>query len=107
MYPLRRLWPYFRLYRWHMLLVILSSGGFTAMNLANPWLVRELVQVIRTQTGASAQNRIVTLAVILLVAFIARAIFRFLYLYVAHVMAYRFVDDMRVALYNHLQQLSA
>src|SRR5262245_49663931 len=107
MYSFRRLLPYLRAYRWHMLVVILASTGITAINLINPWLIRELVQIIRTQTGASAQNRVMTLAVILVAAFVVRAVFRFLYLYIAHVMAYNFVDSLRVALYNHLQQLSA
>ena len=44
---------------------------------------------------------------ILVVVFIARAIFRFLYSYIAHIMAYSFVNDLRVALYAHLQRLSA
>lgn len=107
MYSLRRLLPFLRQFRLHMLVVILSAGGITAMNLINPWLVRELVQIIRTQTGDTAKDRIVQLAVLLLVAFIARAVFRFLYSYIAHIMAYSFVNNLRVALYNHLQQLSA
>jgi uncharacterized protein YjgD (DUF1641 family) len=32
---------------------------------------------------------------------------RYLYLYIAHVMAYSFVSDLRVAVYDHLQHLSA
>ncbi len=107
MYSFRRLLPYLRQYRWHMVIVILSSGVITAMNLVNPWLVRELVQIIRTETGDAAVNRVITLAVLLLVVFILRSIFRFLYSYIAHIMAYSFVDTLRVAVYNHLQQLSA
>ncbi len=107
MYAFRRLLPFLRRYRWHMLVVIIASGGITAMNLINPWLVRELVQVIRVDSGDSAANRIIQLAVILLIVFIFRAIFRYLYLYIAHVMAYNFVGDLRVIVYDHLQKLSA
>ncbi|MCA0456402.1 MAG: ABC transporter ATP-binding protein/permease [Chloroflexi bacterium] len=107
MYAFRRLLPLLYRYRWHMLVVIVSSGGITAMNLVNPWLVRELVQILRVETGDAATNRILQLATVLFVVFIFRAIFRFMYLYIAHVMAYSFVNDLRVAVYDHLQKLSA
>jgi len=103
----RTLWPYLRQYRWYMLVVIFASGGITAMTLVNPWLVRELVQIIRTETGDAASSRIITLALILTVVFVSRFLFRFLYSYLAHVMAYSFVGDLRVVVYNHLQRLSA
>lgn len=104
---MRKLLPHLRPYRWHMLLVIVSAGIITGLNLVNPWLVRELVQIIRTESGDTAMSRVVSLAAALVVAFIARAVFRFFYLYVAHIMAYSFVGDMRVAVYAHLQRLSA
>ncbi len=107
MYALRRLLPYLRRYRLHMLVVIISSGLITVMNLVNPWLVRELVQIIRIETGDTAMNHILQLAGILLVVFALRAIARHLYLYIAHVMAYSFVSDLRVGVYDHLQKLSA
>src|SRR5215211_4225005 len=112
MKPMRKLLPYLRPYRWHMLLVIVSAGIITGLNLLNPWLVRELVQIIRsessgTETGDTAMSRVMTLATILVVAFVARAIFRYFYLYVAHIMAYSFVGDVRVIVYAHLQRLSA
>lgn len=107
MHALRKLLTYLRPYRWHMLVVILSASGITLMNLVNPWLVRELVQIIRTETADAATNRVITLGIILVVVFAARAICRFLYSYLAHVMAYSFVGDMRVIVYNHMQRLSA
>ncbi len=107
MYAFRRLLPYLRVYRWHMLVVILSAAGITAVNLINPWLVRELIQNIRVDAGDEAVNHIIQLAMVLLGVFILRAVLRYLYLYIAHVMAYSFVGDMRVAVYDHLQQLSA
>ncbi|MEP7291892.1 MAG: ABC transporter ATP-binding protein [Chloroflexota bacterium] len=103
----RRLFPFLRPYRWHMLVVIVSALGITTMNLVNPWLVRELVQIIRTESGDTATSRVVSLAAILVVVFVIRAGFRFMYQYIAHIMAYSFVNDLRVALYAHLQRLSA
>jgi ATP-binding cassette subfamily B protein/subfamily B ATP-binding cassette protein MsbA len=107
MHSLRKLIPHLRPYRWHLVVVIISALGITAANLVNPWLVRELVQIIRVESGTTALNRVTVLAVILAVVFGFRALFRFLYSYIAHVMAYSFVGDMRVVLYSHLQRLSA
>jgi ABC-type multidrug transport system fused ATPase/permease subunit len=107
MASLRKLLPYLMPYRWHMLVVILASGGITTMNLINPWLVRELVQIVRTERGGAAVTRITTLAAVLIVVFVCRAACRFLYSYIAHVMAWSFVGDMRVVVYSHLQRLSA
>ena len=84
MYSFRRLLPYLRQYRWHMLVVILSALGISLMNMVNPWLMRELVQIIRTESGDTATGHIVGLALILVAVFIARALFRFLYMYIAH-----------------------
>ena len=107
MQSLRKLVPYLYPYRWYMLVVIFASAGITAMNLVNPWLVRELVQLVRTDQPASAMERVTQLAVVLVVVFIVRSICRYLYAYLAHRMAYSFVNDLRVALYAHLQRLSA
>ncbi len=107
MYAFRRLLPFLRPYRRHMLVVIVSATAITAVNLINPWMVRELIQNIRVDAGDAAVRRIIQLAAILLVIFIVRAACRYLYLYIAHVMAYSFVSDLRVAVYDHLQHLSA
>ena len=71
----RRLLPYLRPYRWHMLVVILASTSITAMNLVNPWLVRQLVQIIRVESGANAVSQIGSIAALLVVAFAVRAVF--------------------------------
>src|SRR5579871_5933390 len=103
MYPLRRLLPYLRPYRWYMITVIVASIGITAMNLLNPLIIRQLVNIVgSTTTISSADRQILTLALFLIGIFTLRAIFRFFYAYLAHVMAYKFVDDLRVILYNHL-----
>ncbi|HVU10833.1 MAG TPA: ABC transporter ATP-binding protein [Phototrophicaceae bacterium] len=108
MYPLRRLLPYLRPYRWYMLTVIAASIGITVMNLLNPLIIRQLVAIISSNNVnlTSADQQIVTLALLLIGIFTLRAIFRYFYAYLAHIMAYKFVDDLRVILYNHLQSLS-
>jgi ATP-binding cassette subfamily B protein len=105
----RPLLPYLKHYRWHMVVVIISTIGVTAMNLVNPMLIRSLVGVIDDadqSTSAQMLDQIGALALVLIVAYVLRAIFRFLTAYIAHVMAWNFVGDLRVALYAHLQRLS-
>ena len=59
MYAFRRLLPFLRPYRWLMAIVIVSAAIITAVNLTNPWLVRELIQNIRVDAGDEAINRII------------------------------------------------
>ena len=46
------------------------------------------------------------LAVALLATYVLRGVFEYFKSYVAHVMAWNYVSDLRVALYDHLQKLS-
>lgn len=103
----RKLLPHLKPYRWHMLVVVISTFGVTGMNLVNPWLIRNLIQIINLEDGSdTAANRVVMLTLGLIVAYLLRGMFLYLKSYIAHVMAWRFVGDLRVILYNHLQQLS-
>ena len=91
-----------------MATVIAASIGITVMNLLNPWIIRQLVSIISAGNAniSDSDRQIITLALLLIGIFTLRAIFRYFYAYLAHVMAYKFVDDLRVILYNHLQSLS-
>lgn len=107
MQSIRKLFPFLRPYRWHMVVVIFSTLGVTATNLVNPWLVRNLVQIIRIdEAGSGAFNVVIGLTLGLILTFALRALFRFLTSYIAHIMAWSLVGDLRVALYAHLQTFS-
>ncbi len=108
MKPFLDLWPYLKSYRLHMLIVIFSTLVVTAMNLVNPWLVRSLVEIISDPNSERdvVIDGITRLTLGLISIFLVRAVFRFLTSYIAHVMAWNFVSDLRVALYGHLQYLS-
>lgn len=51
-------------------------------------------------------SEIRTLALILSVLYVSRALFTFFYRYLSHLAAWRLVAEMRVIVYNHLQKLS-
>ncbi len=104
----RNLLPFLKPYRLHMALVIAATLGVTVTNLAHPWMIRTMLQVLDDNTSdVSAKSQTITsLALALLVIFGLRAFAAFLKSYVAHVMAWSAVSDIRVRLYSHLQSLS-
>ncbi|MBZ0294867.1 MAG: ABC transporter ATP-binding protein/permease [Anaerolineae bacterium] len=108
MKSLRKLLPFLKPYRWHMLTVILATLGVTVTNLIHPWLIRTLIQIVSDQTSTqeAVLQTVTGLAAVLLTVFVLRSFSTFLKSYIAHVMAWSVVSDMRVALYGHLQRLS-
>ena len=80
------------------------------MMLAGPWLIRELVRIIaaRSQDGGwkEAVGPVSWLTLGLVASFLLRAGFLFLVGYVAHIVAWSYVRDLTVALYEHLQRQS-
>jgi ATP-binding cassette subfamily B protein len=107
---LSKLLPYLRPYRWHVLLVVLCSLGATAMMLAGPWLIRDLVRIIalesRSDGWEEAVGPVSWLTLGLVASFALRSAFMFLMGYVAHIVAWSYVRDLTVALYEHLQRQS-
>ena len=110
MHSLSKLLPYLRPYRWHILLVVLCALGATAMMLAGPWLIRDLVRIIAAESQGGGWNEAVGpvswLTLGLAASFLLRAAFLFLVGYVAHIVAWSYVRDLTVALYEHLQRQS-
>jgi ATP-binding cassette subfamily B protein/subfamily B ATP-binding cassette protein MsbA len=80
------------------------------MMLAGPWLIRDLVRIIAAESqgggwkGAAGPISWLTLG--LVAAFLLRSAFLFLMGYVAHIVAWSYVRDLTVALYEHLQRQS-
>ena len=105
-----KLLPYLRPYRWHMALVVLCALGATAMMLAGPWLIRDLVRIIAAESGggdwSAAVGPVSWLTLGLVASFLLRAGFLFLVGYAAHIVAWSYVRDLTVSLYEHLQRQS-
>ncbi|MFN8418596.1 MAG: hypothetical protein U0528_05035 [Anaerolineae bacterium] len=96
MHSLRKLLPYLRPYRWYMLVVILASAGITAMNLVNPWLVRELVQMVRIGQIDTGMDRVITMAALLVGIFHPPRHLPLLVRPFSIMLSYNFVSDLRV-----------
>jgi ATP-binding cassette subfamily B protein len=109
-HSLSKLLPYLRPYRWHILLVVLCALGATTMMLAGPWLIRDLVRIIAAESQGGSWKEAVGpvswLTLGLVASFLLRAAFLFVVGYVAHIVAWSYVRDLTVALYEHLQRQS-
>ncbi|MCL2775378.1 MAG: ABC transporter ATP-binding protein/permease, partial [Oscillospiraceae bacterium] len=89
----------------------ISMFAITGINLITPRLTQNMVKILEdsaagifdTQTGL---NKIINIAVILLVIFFARTILTFLQNYISHYGAWKFVGEIRARIYGHLQRLS-
>lgn len=100
----RRLLPFVRPYRPQMLGVLVFTIGTTGASLLAPWLVRELIQVI--ESGEGGISAVAWISFGLLGALLLQGAFQFLSYWIAHVLAWWLCHDLRMALYDHLQQLS-
>jgi ATP-binding cassette, subfamily B, bacterial len=80
------------------------------MMLAGPWLIRDLVGIIAAESQGGgwkeAAGPVSWLTLGLVASFLLRSAFLFLMGYVAHIVAWSYVRDLTVALYEHLQRQS-
>ena len=80
------------------------------MMLAGPWMIRDLVRIIAAESQGGgwkeAVGPVTWLTLGLVASFLLRAAFLFLMGYVAHIVAWSYVRDLTVALYEHLQRQS-
>ncbi|MFW5845578.1 MAG: hypothetical protein ACOCXJ_05065 [Planctomycetota bacterium] len=80
----------------------------TAMGLLAPWLIRELVRVVRLgeESRGAAASGIAWLGGGMAMAYLLRSLGRFCNDHHSHVIAWRVCHDLRAAVYRHLQRLS-
>lgn len=95
-----------RPYWWLLVVTCISLICVTAFNLITPWMIRDLVDILSKEHDAATIARIRNIAFILILVYIARAVFTCLQRYLSHLAAWKLVADMRVQVYDHLQKLS-
>ena len=83
----------------------ISLIAVAVFNLITPWKVRELVNVLSTE-DSNKMMTIRNIAIVLTIAYIARAFFSYINRYYSHVAAWKLVEDLRVVVYERLQKLS-
>jgi len=105
---IRALLPFLKPYRGRMLLVLISILVVAGAGLLAPWLVRELVRIVRLAAGdlTAANQALVGITLALLVVYLLRSAGQFINFHVSHVVAFGIVHDLQVAVYKQLQRFS-
>jgi len=93
---------------WAHLLIIATVALFviSGVNLLAPEITRRIIAIMESGDLENSINRIVFLAITLLICFAVRAICQFLNNYLSHVASWRMVNRVRGIVYDHLQKLS-
>ena len=84
---------------------ILATLGLTAVNLAAPRVLSAMTGAVERGLDGTAFVLIERLALLLLVLYLVRIVFRFLSNYLAHKAAWYLVGDLRSRMYDKLQSL--
>lgn len=93
--------PYWK----YLIIGMLAIIGLTACQLTSPMIVRELTSLIQN-SDPDLGKKALTFALILAGIYLLQAVCTFLRSYITHFAAWKFVSDMRVRVYTHLQKLS-
>lgn len=93
---------------WKYLIVAgISTLAITGLNLLGPWLIRMLVGIVTNiEKYPNAKKYILNISVVLVLSYLLRIVFQFLSNYLAHYAAWNLVAEMRVKVYDKLQDLS-
>ncbi|MFW5979415.1 MAG: ABC transporter ATP-binding protein [Halanaerobium sp.] len=94
-------------YKWILAAATLAMVFLTILNMAGPWMIRNLISTVRegvTEAGDFSEVNYLALAVISIYFF--RAVFQFASDYISHYGAWRILENVRRELYDHLQNLS-
>ncbi|MBO5337860.1 MAG: ABC transporter ATP-binding protein [Lachnospiraceae bacterium] len=92
-------------YKGLYVLAILSTLCLTGINLAAPKVLSTMTGIVSAEMENAALTTIMQLAVILLILYLFRIVFRFLSNYLAHKAAWYLVGDLRSRMYHKLQSL--
>ena len=90
-----------------LIIAVISMLLLVAVSLLIPWIIKDLIAAITTQTATTQTQKIVTtLTLAAFAVFVMRAVLQFLRGYMAHVAGWGVVADVRKHIYQHLQKLS-
>ena len=92
-------------YKGLYIIAILSTFGLTVVNLSAPKVLSSMTGIVEKGVDGNSLNSIKKLALLLLVLYLLRVLFRFLSNYLAHRAAWYLVGDLRSRLYDKLQSL--
>ena len=97
---------YARKYSKALGLTVGSMVLLVGVQLIAPWIIRQMIAIVRDGLNAASYGRIGRLALAALSVYFVRGLLTFTRSYFAHVAGWGVVADVRSALYQHLQRLS-
>lgn len=100
-----RMLKYAKPYWKYLIIGMLAIIGLTVCQLVAPMIVRELTSLIQN-SDPELGRKALTFALILAGIYLIQAVCTFLRSYITHFAAWKFVSDMRVRVYTHMQKLS-
>jgi ATP-binding cassette, subfamily B, bacterial len=105
--PIQLVLSYTRRYKLVLTIAVISTLVLVGVQLAVPWAIRTLVNLVTTSPITSEAFKIVNyLTLLVLGIYIVRAVMQFLRSYMAHLGGWGVVADVRKHIYEHLQALS-
>lgn len=91
----------------YLIISAISLLILTGLNLIGPWLIRSLIGIITNISQyPNARVDIIRISLILVLSYILGIIFQFLRNYFSHYAAWHLVADVRMMVYDKLQNLS-
>ncbi len=88
-----------------MIFACVGIIGAAILNLVTPWLLREFTASLEMPDGLTSKL-LITYALVLVIAYLVRAVCRGISIGVAHIAAWRFVAELTLKVYDKLEQLS-
>lgn len=105
-YLLSRFIPYFKKYKWILLLDLFCAALTTACDIVLPLIVRHLTDIGMNNIGALSVRLILSVGILYLALRIIDVIANYYMQDVGHVMGAMIETDMRRDLFSHMQKLS-
>ncbi|WMJ88834.1 ABC transporter ATP-binding protein [Anaerocolumna sp. MB42-C2] len=87
-------------------IAIISTLALTFLNLASPKILSSMTAIVEKGASEGASKKIFLLTAILVILYLFRILFRYLSNYLAHKAAWNLVEDLRVKVYQHIQEFS-
>ena len=107
MKALLRIYKEARKYWGYIVFSTISLFLITGANLISPGIMQKLVSILESGIkGNTAVKQVAILAILLTAIYLFQSVFRYFNNYYSHLAAWRFVSEIRVKVYNHLQKLS-
>ena len=88
------------------IIAIFSTFAVTLINLFAPKLISSIIALVEKGKTEDWTNKIYQLTISLILLYLLRILFRYLSNYLAHKAAWHLVEDIRVQIYNKIQNFS-